>query len=207
MKQNNNQGIIYIMTTTVTGLIKIGKTRSDQYDERMRFLENNGYGNITGLKRFFAISVDQYGDKEKLLHEIFSKSRVEDSELFALDPDLVKELMLAFAGDVVYPKSIDKEKEFEKVTKIRKQGATFNFFTRGIMEGEEITFKDDNSIVAKVVGEREVEYNGEIRKLSPLTREIYEKKGKLNQSGAYQGAAHWMYKSKILKDIPENHTE
>ncbi len=59
MKQNNNQGIIYIMTTTVTGLIKIGKTRSDQYDERMRFLENNGYGNITGLKRFFAISVDQ----------------------------------------------------------------------------------------------------------------------------------------------------
>ena len=59
MKQNNNQGIIYIMTTTVTGLIKIGKTRSDQYDERMRFLENNGYWNITGLKRFFAISVDQ----------------------------------------------------------------------------------------------------------------------------------------------------
>lgn len=206
MKQNNNQGIIYIMTTTVTGLIKIGKTRSDQYEERMRYLENNGYWNITGLKRFFAISVDQYGDKEKLLHEIFSKSRVEDSELFALDPDLVMELMLAFAGDVVYPKSIDKEKEFEKVT-IRKQGETFNFFTRGIMEGEEITFKDDNSIVAKVVGEREVEYNGEIRKLSPLTREIYEKKGKLNQSGTYQGAAYWKYRGKILKDIPENHTE
>ena len=194
------------MTTTVTGLIKIGKTRSDQYEERMRYLENNGYWNITGLKRFFAISVDQYGDKEKLLHEIFSKSRVEDSELFALDPDLVMELMLAFAGDVVYPKSIDKEKEFEKVT-IRKQGETFNFFTRGIMEGEEITFKDDNSIVAKVVGEREVEYNGEIRKLSPLTREIYEKKGKLNQSGTYQGAAYWKYRGKILKDIPENHTE
>ena len=207
MKQNNNQGIIYIMTTTVTGLIKIGKTRSDQYDERMRFLENNGYGNITGLKRFFAISVDQYGDKEKLLHEIFSKSRVGESELFALDPDLVNELMLAFAGEVVYPKNIDKEKEFEEVIETRRQGAMFNFFTRGIMKGEEITFKDDDSIVAKVVGEREVEYNGEIRKLSPLTREIYERKGKLNQSGTYQGAAYWKYKSKILKDIPENHTE
>ena len=195
------------MTTTVTGLIKIGKTRSDQYEERMRFLENNGYWNITGLKRFFAISVDQYGDKEKLLHEIFSKSRVGESELFALDPDLVNELMLAFAGEVVYPKNIDKEKEFEEVTETRRQGAMFNFFTRGIMKGEEITFKDDDSIVAKVVGEREVEYNGEIRKLSPLTREIYEKKGKLNQSGTYQGAAYWKYKSKILKDIPENHTE
>ena len=207
MKQNNNQGIIYIMTTTVTGLIKIGKTRSDQYEERMRFLENNGYWNITGLKRFFAISVDQYGDKEKLLHEIFSKSRVGESELFALDPDLVNELMLAFAGEVVYPKNIDKEKEFEEVIETRRQGAMFNFFTRGIMKGEEITFKDDDSIVAKVVGEREVEYNGEIRKLSPLTREIYEKKGKLNQSGAYQGAAYWKYRGKILKEIPENHTE
>lgn len=195
------------MTTTVTGLIKIGKTRSDQYEERMRYLENNGYWNITGLKRFFAISVDQYGDKEKLLHEIFSKSRVGESELFALDPDLVMELMLAFAGEVVYPKNIDKEKEFEEVIETRRQGAMFNFFTRGIMKGEEITFKDDDSIVVKVVGEREVEYNGEIRKLSPLTREIYERKGKLNQSGTYQGAAYWKYKSKILKDIPENHTE
>ena len=32
----------------------------------MRFLESNGYANITGLKREFAIEVDGYDDKESL---------------------------------------------------------------------------------------------------------------------------------------------
>ena len=79
------KGIIYLMTTAVTGLIKIGKTRSAQYQERMRNLESNGYYNVVGLKRAFAIEVDDYKDKEKLLHEIFSKHQIANSELFALD--------------------------------------------------------------------------------------------------------------------------
>ena len=52
------KGIIYLMTTVVSGLIKIGKTRNDQFENRMRSLESNGYANITGLKREFAIEVD-----------------------------------------------------------------------------------------------------------------------------------------------------
>ena len=38
--------IIYIMTTSVSGLIKIGKTWLNNYEERMRFLESNGYYNV-----------------------------------------------------------------------------------------------------------------------------------------------------------------
>ena len=37
------KGIIYIMTTAVSGLVKIGKTGKTNYPERMRFLEANGY--------------------------------------------------------------------------------------------------------------------------------------------------------------------
>ncbi len=65
------KGIIYLMSTVVSGLIKIGKTGNDQFENRMRFLENNGYANITGLKREFAIEVDGYDEKEKLIHDIF----------------------------------------------------------------------------------------------------------------------------------------
>lgn len=36
------KGIIYIMTTAVSGLIKIGKTGANNYQERMRNLEANG---------------------------------------------------------------------------------------------------------------------------------------------------------------------
>ena len=54
-----------------------------------------------------------------------------------------------------------------------------------------------------MVGEREVEYDEQIWKLSPLTYKIYEQKGKLTKSGAYQGAAYWQYKGERLRDLPD----
>jgi hypothetical protein len=197
------KGIIYIMTTAVSGLIKIGQTGTANFQERMRFLEANGYYNVSGLKRFFAIELKDYNDKENLLKEIFNKHRVGDSELFALDYDLVRQLLLSFDGKVIYPRDVNKEKEFDEVSKAREQGARFNFYKKGIKDGEEIVFIADKEITAKVVGEREVEYGEQTWKLSPLTYKIYEQKGELNPSGAYQGAAYWQYKGKRLRDLPD----
>lgn len=196
------KGIIYLMTTAVSGLIKIGKTETKQYSERMRFLEANGYYNVAGLKRFFAIELADYDDKEKLLHEIFSKHQVGTSELFALDKDLVKQLLLSFEGTVVYPKEISKEKDFEQVTKVRKQGNLFSFYKRGLKNGDKIVFINDSDIVATVAGEREVEYAGQIWKLSPLVYKIFEQKGQLSARGAYQGAAYFLYQGKKLTELP-----
>jgi hypothetical protein len=192
------------MTTAVSGLIKIGQTGNANFQERMRFLESNGYYNVSGLKRFFAIEMNDYKEKESLLHEIFSKQQIGDSELFALDYDLVRQLLLSFDGKIIYPKDINKEKEFDKVSKAREQGARFSFYKKGIKNGEEIVFIADKEITAKVVGEREVEYGGQIWKLTPLTHKIYEQKGSLNNSGAYQGAAYWQYKGKRLRNLPDN---
>lgn len=197
------KGIIYIMTTAVSGLIKIGQTGTANYQERMRNLEANGYYNVSGLKRFFAIELNDYNDKENLLKEIFNKHQVGNSELFALDYDLVRQLLLSFDGKVIYPKDVNKEKEFDEVSKAREQGVRFSFYKKGIKKGEEIIFIADKDISAKVVGEREVEYGGQIWKLAPLTYKIYDQKGKLNGSGAYQGAAYWQYKGKRLRDLPD----
>ena len=197
------KGIVYIMNTAVSGLIKIGKTGLQNYNERMRHLERNGYYNVSGLKQFFAIELNDYADKEALLHEIFSKHRVDDSELFALDCELVKQLLLAFDGQVVYPKNINKEHAFDDVVRLRKQGSLFSFYQKGLKNGDVIVFAQDKSISATVAGEREVEYDGEVYKLSPLTREIFQKKGKRNASGAYQGAAYWLFNGKKLKDLED----
>lgn len=195
------KGIIYIMTTAVSGLVKIGKTGTGNYSERMRFLEANGYYNVVGLKRFFAIELEDFDDKESLLHEIFNKHQVGNSELFALDQDLVRQLLLSFDGSVTYPDKIDKEKEFDVVTDARKQGALFSFYRKGLQDGDEIQFIPDDTIVATVVGEREVEYGGQNWKLSPLTYKIFEDKGQLNSSGAYQGANYWQRNGKKLKEL------
>lgn len=191
------------MTTTVSGLIKIGKTGTNNYQERMRNLEANGYYNVAGLRKFFAIEIEDYEDKENLLKEIFNKHQVGDSELFALDYGLVKQLLLSFEGKVIYPENLNKEKEFDKVSKIRKRGELFSFYKKGLKNGDVVLFKDDEKITVKVIGEREVEYEGQIWKLAPLTYKLYEQRGGLNPSGAYAGADYFKYKGKKLRDLPD----
>ena len=99
--------IIYRMTTIVPGLIKIGKIGSSNFDQRMYTLEHNGYSNVVGLKRNFAIEVEDYDEKEEIIHNIFSKSRV---------INLVVQLLSSMEGKQVYP--IDKPKEvvFDEAT-------------------------------------------------------------------------------------------
>ena len=109
------RGIIYIMTTAVDGLIKIGKTGSLNFNQRMYDLEHNGYRNVTALKRVFAIDVDDYDEKETLLHTIFAKSQVGGTELFALDVNIAIQLLSSFDGKVIYPKE-EKEEIFEEAT-------------------------------------------------------------------------------------------
>ena len=58
-------------------------------------------------------------------------------------------------------------------------------------------------IVAKIVGEREVEYGGQRWFLSPLVRKIFEDRNQVNDSGAYQGAAYFCFDGKKLKDLPD----
>ena len=87
------KGIIYCMTTIVPGLVKIGKTGRENFEQRMYNLERNGYVNVVGLKRRFAIEVEDYDEKETLIHEIFSKSNVPNTELFAVDIELVVQLL------------------------------------------------------------------------------------------------------------------
>ena len=114
------KGVLYCMTTVVPGLIKIGKTTKDGFESRMYTLERNGYSNVVGLKRYFAIEVEDYDEKEMLLDDIFSKSRVPNTELFALDIDLVVQLLSSFDGNQLYPEKESKDDVFKKATKERQ---------------------------------------------------------------------------------------
>ncbi len=119
------KGIIYVMTTVVPGLIKIGKTGTEKFESRMYHLEHNGYCNVVGLRRKFAIEVDDYDAKERLLHEIFSKSNVPGSELFALDSDLIVQLLSSFDGQQIFPKTISKSETFKDAVKEHKNKEDF----------------------------------------------------------------------------------
>ncbi|WP_374116685.1 GIY-YIG nuclease family protein [Neisseria cinerea] len=105
----------------VNSLYKIGISDVSNFEGRMRHLENNGYANVAGLERILAVKTDNYKEKENLLHEISSKSRIDDTELFAVDENLVKRLFLSLRGEIVFPKNETAESEFEKSVHERRQ--------------------------------------------------------------------------------------
>lgn len=67
--------------------------------------------------------------------------------------------------------------------------------------GQTIDYTSDNSIHAKVVSDKEVEFEGKRWHLSPLTREIETRKGTVNASGLYKGSHYWEYDGIKLIDI------
>ena len=163
-----SKGIIYIMTTVVPGLIKIGKTGSANYEQRMYQLEHNGYSNVTGLKRSFAIEVEEYEDKETLLHTIFEKSRVADTELFSVDVNIARQLLSSFDGTVIYPKDESKKAIFEE--------AADNSKSLLIPDGQ-YTFERKKKSDNKVVKATAIIRNGNWKILKGSILGIHEDKG------------------------------
>ena len=109
------RGIVYVAKSEIDGLIKIGRTQN--LKKRMHELDTAGYYRQR-CEIVFAIEVDEYEDKEDLLHSIFGKSQVGDTEFFAEDIELVKQTMLAFDGKKVYPEEGSQEDMFKEVTEV-----------------------------------------------------------------------------------------
>jgi len=91
--------------------------------------------------------------------------------------------------------------------KMRKTNNFNQKDTRGLsfealqLVGLDIDFIEDPSYRAHVISDKEVEFEGKKWRLSPLTKEIQMRRGKVNASGSYQGAWWWEYDGIRLYDI------
>lgn len=84
--------------------------------------------------------------------------------------------------------------------KLRRMKHKSSFVSAGVI-GKLINYIEDKSIVARVIDDKNVEFEGKIWKLSPLTREIKKRKGECNESGAYQGTRFWEYNGISVWDL------
>ena len=193
-----SKGIIYICTTSVEGLIKIGRT--DNFNARMNILEQNGYWNVSGLKRFYAVRVDDYIEKEKLIHTIFSKSQVANSELFALDKNLAKDMLDAFEGEIIYPEQPKKQTNVQVIDKKKKKSPT-KFNMVNIPVGSTLVFiKDPTKTVTTVDDINKVNLSGEVMAISEAAGRL---RGK-NSKGEYPstcGQAWFTYNGKLITEL------
>ena len=57
---------------------------------------------------------------QTLLHTIFEKNRVADTELFPVDVNIARQLLSTFDGTVIYPKDESKKTIFEQAAENSK---------------------------------------------------------------------------------------
>lgn len=77
----------------------------------------------------------------------------------------------------------------------RPRRPNLNFYTMGLISGDIIHFKEDESIEATVVSESKVEYQGKRYSLTALTQELK------NLDHAIQPTGEWLFDGKNLKDL------
>lgn len=211
----SEKGYVYVLTNPSfkADWVKIGKS-SRLPDVRSKELYNTAVP--LPYEVYATLCTERYHQAEKLIHrsiDRISHLRINASrEFFNIPPEKAFEILEDIAdllgeeaevnmyGDNVVIKT---EQNGAKGTK----GEVFDFYKRGIKDGEVICFVGDPSIKAVVVSNRQVLFEGETYYLSPLVREIYRRKGTVSSSGAYQGPAFFTYFGKKLIDIPMNRLE
>lgn len=163
------KGIVYVCSTVIPGLIKIGKTESDRYEKRMKELEDNGYKNCTGLKRQFAIEVEDYDQAERDVHETFRAHQVGNTELFACNIDKVIKNLSHFSGKIIYPVGETKEEIVEKAndgaasSELPDDDYTFKSERKGYAG----TMRVENGILTLLAGAKLAELSEDAHNASP----------------------------------------
>lgn len=66
--------------------------------------------------------------------------------------------------------------------------------------GKTIVYFDDETIVAEVIGNKEVKFEDKVWRLSPLTCEIETRKNRRTPSGKYWGIDKWKYEGRTLEE-------
>ena len=136
-------------------------------------------------------------------------------EFFNIAPDKAYEILCDIKdllGDEAEVELFGDNVEVESNTSKgkRTKGERFDFYKRGLKDGDQVTFIDDHTITAIVANSRQVLFEGELWYLSALTRELYIRRNQVSTSGSYQGPSYFEFKGRKLNTIEkivDNHDD
>lgn len=208
-----SRGVIYILTNpSFPQFVKIGYARN--LETRLKQL--NRSETLPYAFRAYAIYETNGSLTDKAVHELIDrlnpdlrtietfngKTRTKEFfEMSAEDAYSILDAMARISGTVdrlhrVTPTGteIKDEQEAERTRQARKPPSRFSMV--GIQPGDEVVFVRDPSVVAKVVDDSHVEYEGVTTSLSALAERLLDRK-------AVQGTLHFKYADETLVDMRE----
>lgn len=191
--ENMNE-IIYVLTNeAMPGYVKVGRTTN--LKKRIRDLDKTGVP--LPFECFYACTVKNAIFVEKQLHDAFLDSRVRPNrEFFLLPPERVISALKLAEIENVTPKEdvVETTGDQQALNKARARRASLNFKMVGIPTGSELVYIHDESIKAKVVNNRQIEWDGQTTSLSASAQKL------LGYLHSVQGTAYWMYEGETLDE-------
>ena len=215
MDNKNKKGVIYILTNpSFPDYVKIGYA----HDLEKRLNQLNRSETIPFAFRAYAIYEVESELTDKKLHKLIDTlnpdlrtietfdGKKREKEFYAMSKEDAYSLLECIAKisgtehclKLMTPEGheIRDEQIAEDITNTARKGP-FTFSECGIPVGAKIAYVRDSSIVATVVDDRHIEYNGVTTSMSALAQEL------LGSKWQVQGTAYFTYKGKRLTDIRE----
>lgn len=213
MSVEKNKGVIYILTNpSFKEYVKIGFAT----DIEKRLKQLNRSETIPFAFRVYAVYEVESNLTDKVLHELIDKlnpdlrtvetfdGKERVKEFYAMKPDeayALLECIAKISGTQNRLKRLTPEGHeildeqiAEEVRKDAKRGP-FRFSACSIPFGSKIAFVEDANIVATVIDDRHIEYNGETTSVSALAQRL---KG---FDHAVQGTLWFTYNGERLADL------
>lgn len=189
------KGFIYIMTNpALKDMVKIGFAKD--VEARRKQLSTTALPYEYEVYATYETSGNLEDKKlHKMIDNLNPDLRVSSNrEFFVMSPQEAFDLLESIATISGTKDKLKKVKVVEaKRQKVRKPPV--NFAKCGIPIGAKIVFVDDPTVVATIISERKVEYNGEITSMSAISDRI---KG-YPTSGPY----YFTYNGKRISDIAQ----
>ncbi len=196
------KGYVYVLTNPSfrDDWVKIGKSKRLP-DVRGKELSNTAVP--LDYEVYATLHTERFNEAEKMIHNFIDKIsdlRINKRrEFFNIAPEVIYDILISIKellGDEAILElkgdNVEIANEVNPGTK-RKASQRFDFYSRGIKDGDVIQFIDDPNVKAVVQGERTVIFENKTWYLSPLVKELYTRANNVNPSGAYQGPAYFIF--------------
>lgn len=176
------------LRSAIDSFRKLGIQPTKEQLEKLSELESKILQSIIAKDLSESLS-DNFND---ISNEFVIRIKYSDQR-FLLYVDTSDETLTSFPDDAV---EISPKKVERKTIRLkRKRRPNLNFFEMGLINGDKLTYKDDDLITVTVANENKVEYNGQICSLTKLTQEL---KG---LSHAIQPTGEWIFDGQNLLDL------
>lgn len=197
-------GVLYICKAQgPLEILKVGISETaSHWEERAKAHQRDGYRGML-FEPYFAVETPKYREIEQLMKQLFSKSRLTDTELYVIEKEVLRKLFELFAHKVIFSKDSIKPIVLEEDVKLNKKAPRIKRSMLGIKYGDHLFFSQNErfgkNFVVENIDDDIVRYEGNDYSISAIALRFVKECG--YKTPAVSGNDWFTFNGKILSTL------